>query len=104
MIRPRKTLRRGEPTKAEKQAAREHCYTRAGGMCQLQLVSECWGFAPLDSYSGDPMTHGHLSHEKSKRRFGWQESDTNRHLWGCPVCHSAQHNGVKPCPPKRGAA
>jgi hypothetical protein len=103
MIRPRKTLRRGEPTPAEKQAARELCFQRAGGMCQLQLVSECWGFAPLDSYSGDPMTHGHLSHRKGKRVHGWMESEVTGqvHDWSCPPCHQASHNaGGKPVPAK----
>jgi hypothetical protein len=69
----------------------------------LQLVQECWGFAPLDSYSGDPMTHGHLSHRKAKRRYGWMENPEigQVHDWSCPVCHQASHNaGGKPCPPK----
>ena len=94
MIGPRKTLRRGEPTKADKQAARLHCFTRAEGRCELALVAECWGYAPLDSYSGDPMTHGHLCHLKSKRRFGWFESEDTgqQHFFGCPPCHAASHN------------
>lgn len=96
----RKTLRRNEPTPAEKQQARIHCYERAGGMCELQLVSECWGFAQLDGDPGDPMTHGHLSHERSKRVHGWMESATNKHRWSCPVCHDFEHNGGKPCPKK----
>lgn len=96
----RPTLRRGEPSPAEKQAARVIAYSRANGMCQLHLVAECWGYAPLDSYSGDPMTHGHLAHERSKRTYGWMESETNRHYWSCPICHAFQHAGGKPCPPK----
>lgn len=101
----RSKLRRDEPTKAEKQAAREFCFNRAGGMCELQLCAECWGYAPLDSYSGDPMTHGHLAHRKAKRRFGWMESkETGQvHDWSCPPCHQAQHNADgKPCPSKSG--
>jgi hypothetical protein len=102
MIRPRRTLRRNEPSKAEKQAARELCFQRAGGMCQLQLVQECWGFAPLDSYSGDPMTHGHLSHRRNKSVYGWQENDEKGqfHDWSCPPCHITGKHNPKPCPPK----
>jgi hypothetical protein len=97
----RKSLRRGEPTPAEKQAAREACFYRAEGRCELQLCAECWGYAPLDGDRGDPMTHGHLAHERSKRVHGWMESETQKHIWSCPCCHSASHNaGGKPCPPK----
>lgn len=92
----RPTLRRGEPTPAEKKSARERCFNRAGGMCELQLVAECWGFAPLDG-DDNPMSHGHLCHEHSKRVYGWMESEKNRHNWGCPPCHAASHNaGGKP--------
>ena len=40
MIRPRSKLRRGEPTPAEKQAARIACRERAGGMCEKEVAGE----------------------------------------------------------------
>jgi hypothetical protein len=94
MIRPRKTLRRGEPSKAEKQELRTLVYARAQGMCQLQLVQECLGYAPLN---GDGVHQGHLVHIKAKRVHGWGMDNL---LWGCWVCHAFQHAGGKPCPPK----
>jgi hypothetical protein len=86
MIRPRKTLRRGEPTPAEKQEARIRCCRRANATCE-----KCERFVPLGM--------GHLHHEHSKRRFGWMESDHQRHIWLCGDCHHDTHN-PKPCPPK----
>lgn len=99
MIRPRTKPRRGEPTKAEKQAAREKVYRRAAGCCQLRLAPDCiHGVLPLDG--PDELSHGHLVHFKSKRRFGWMESDIQQHFWGCWRCHKWMHNGGKPCAKK----
>lgn len=100
-IRP--TLRRGEPTKAEKEAARAVCFSRAKGMCQVSFTHRCPGFVPLQ---GDEFTRGQLAHLKSKRRFGWRESEETgqRHLWACPEGHRLQHQyghqGEKPVPKK----
>ena len=79
MIRPRSKLRRGEPTKEEKQAARVGCRSRAAGRCE-----DC----------GRPtlLSVGHLHHMHGKRRFGWQESEIQTHRWLCPACHHARHN------------
>ena len=38
MIRPRNTLRRGEPTEAEKQECRVKARTRVKGMCEYHLL------------------------------------------------------------------
>lgn len=86
-IKPRRsTLRRGEPTKAEKEAARVHCWFRAHGCCE-----ECGKITPLEI--------GHLHHEHSKRRFGWMESESQRHVWLCQEDHAKIHNaGGHPCP------
>lgn len=86
MIRPRTKLRRGEPTKAEKQMARVMCCERAGEACE---GCGCW--LPIDV--------GHLHHDHAKRRFGWMESDSQRHKWMCHDCHHDTHN-PKVCPPK----
>ena len=85
-IRPRKTLRRGEPTESEKQEARVKCCSRARERCQ-----KCDVFLPIE--------RGHLHHEHSKRRFGWMESDHQRHVWLCGDCHHDTHC-PKPWPPK----
>jgi len=93
MIRLRKTLRRGEPTKEEKQAARIACRERAEGMCELGCSPKCLGGPlPLD---GDLFQRGHLAHLHSKRRFGWMENEAQRHRWACYWCHSWEHSGGK---------
>lgn len=98
MIRPRKKLRRGEPTPEEKAAARIHCRERAHAMCESGESPRCLvGPLPLD---GDVFTRGHLAHLHGKRRFGWMESDIQKHRWFCYFCHSYEHAGKKPCPPK----
>lgn len=85
----RKELRRGEPTSDEKEAARVIAFSRAKGMCQLKRPG-CLGYAPLNDI--DDMGHqGQLVHRFGKRRFGWRESDTNEHLWGCFSCHEHVH-------------
>jgi hypothetical protein len=86
MIRPRSKLRRGEPTKQEKQDARVLCCERAGEVCE-----GCGRYLPV--------WVGQLHHEHSKRRFGWMESETQRHLWLCARCHHETHN-PKACPAK----
>jgi hypothetical protein len=94
----RSTLRRGEPSAAEKKELREFAFHRAGGVCQLQLVQECAGYAPLE---GSEFVRGQLVHKLSKRRFGWRESEDTgqKHYWGCIWCHTFSHN-PKPCPKK----
>ncbi len=88
MIRPRKTLRRGEPTTAEKQGARVACFERAQGLCHW-----CGRYVALE--------YGQLCHLKAKRRFGWMESEEQKHLWGCAKCHARSHNcNGKPVPSK----
>ncbi len=97
--------RRGEPTNEEKQAARVICYSRANGLCQLHVNDQCLGYAPLNAQDDDEH-QGQLCHLKSKRRFGWFESEQTgqRHLWGCVNCHRISHcygkSGIKPCPNK----
>lgn len=81
--RKRPTLRRGEPSREEKAAARVKCRTRARGCCEV-----CGKLTPLG--------FGHLHHEHGKRRFGWMESDQQRHVWLCPACHAWLHSGGKP--------
>ena len=98
MIRPRSKLRRGEPTKQEKQDARVACCERAGEVCE-----GCGRYLPvwveqLDHEHSNRM-FGQLHHEHSKRRFGWMESETQRHLWLCARCHHETHN-PKACPTK----
>lgn len=78
MIRPRSNLRRGEPSKQEKQEARIACHDRAGGICE-----DCGRWLPLEL--------GHLHHKHSKRRFGWLESNNQRHIWLCARCHHDRH-------------
>lgn len=79
MIRPRKTLRRNEPTPAEKQDARVVCCDRALGLCEY-----CMAWTPVE--------WGHLHHEHGKRRYGWMESELQRHVWLCAKCHHDTHN------------
>jgi len=80
--------RRGEPTPAEKQAARIACFTKAHGLCHW-----CGRHVSLE--------YGQLCHLKAKRRFGWVESEEQQHLWGCAECHSRSHNcDGKPVPSK----
>jgi hypothetical protein len=97
----RSTLRRGEPTKTDKEAARIACYNRVEGMCELKISSKCMKYAPLNHPS--PFVRGQLCHKLAKRRFGWMESEQTgqRHIWGCNECHQASHNANgKPCPAK----
>lgn len=101
-MKPRATLRRNEPTRADKQAARITCYSRARAFCQLHLSPKCLvGPLPFD---GPVMARAHLCHTKSKRRYGWMESDVQKHLLSCFFCHiEAQHNaGGKPVKQKSG--
>jgi hypothetical protein len=92
MIRPRSKLRRGEPSKEEKEDARLRCYGRALGICEA-----CGRYAPLNS--DDDFVRGNLAHAKSKRRFGWYEDPATgqRHIWMHGECHMKSHNaGRKP--------
>lgn len=99
MIRPRKTLRRGEPTPAEKQEARVRCRERTDGMCESRESPRCLhGPLPLD---GDVFQRGHLAHLHGKRRFGWFESEVQKHRWFCYWCHKWEHDGGNPVPAKQ---
>lgn len=97
----RRTLRRGEPTPLQKAADRLTAFERAKGFCQIRRPG-CLGWVPLDG--PDEFSHGHLAHEKAKRRFGWRESATNGHKWSCWKCHGLDHaygaGNDKPCPKK----
>ena len=101
MIRRRPTLRRGELTKAEKEAERDRVYERCGGRCELNLVPQCWkGVIPKN---GDtPWDHWHLVHYHSKRPAFWSEAQGNILLGGCPACHlEGMHRlGLKPVLPR----
>lgn len=97
----RKTLRRGEPSAAEKQATRIAVRERAHGICEAQVHPECSGqrILPLD---GDLWNRGHLAHGRGKARFGWRESDQQWLTWQCAKCHliGEHQQGIKlerPC-------
>jgi hypothetical protein len=96
MIRPRKTLRRGEPSKAEKETTRIAVRDRAHCICESQTHPECSGqrILPLD---GDLWRRGHLAHGRGKARFGWRESEEQWLSWCCSPCHliSEHQQGVK---------
>ena len=96
MIRRRKTLRKGQPTPAEKQATRIAVRNRANGICEAQTDINCWhqGILPID---GDPWNRGHLAHGRGKARFGWRESEEQWLSWLCPACHliSEHQQGIK---------
>ena len=96
----RPTLRRGEPSKAEKEAARAFCCARAQSRCEIPFPHPCPGYVPLE--------YGQLAHFKAKRRWGWMESEHQRHLWACEVGHRLQHaygwSGIKPVPAKSPTA
>lgn len=106
MIRPRRTLRRGEPSKAEKEQARIDCRKRAGACCEMLKITgsaspECRGQRVLPLL-GNLLVRGHLHHLLPKGVYGWRESEETgqRHIWACPPCHRYVHDGGKPCPPK----
>lgn len=86
-IKPRKTLRKGQPTPAEKQATRVAVRDRANGICEAQTHPQCSGqrILPLD---GDLFHRGHLAHGRGKARFGWRESEKQYLTWQCYFCHS----------------
>jgi len=109
-MKPRKAIprvrskpRRGQPTKAEKEAERDRVYARCGGQCELRDESgqplhrdHTRGILPPSG--DDPRYHWHLVHLHSKRRFGWTEAAGNTLLGGCYACHIlAMHTqGKKP--------
>jgi hypothetical protein len=99
-------LRRGEPTPAEKEAARLTCYARAQGFCQMEKHHpRCTHYVPLN---GNEFQRGQLAHLKAKRRFGWWESEETgqKWLWASPWCHGLSHqygpSRTKPVPAKDG--
>jgi len=108
VIRPRKSLRRGELTPSEKEAERNRVYERCGGRCELRgedglpLDPGHWkGVIPKD---GDtPWDHWNLVHLHSKRPAFWSESQGNVLLGGCPACHleGMHRKGLKPVVQKR---
>jgi hypothetical protein len=101
-IKPRKTLRKGQPTKAEKQATRIAVRNRAHGVCEAQVHPQCSGQAIL-SLDGDLWQRGHLAHGRGKARFGWRESSEQWLTWQCPFCHliSEHQQGIKIPRPNR---
>lgn len=101
----RKSLRRGELTKREKEAIRRLVYGECGGQCELKLAPECkQGMLP---YEGEtPWDHWHLVHKRNKRMWGWGRQNV---CGGCHFCHlvvlhSYGKDGKKPCPAKVRAA
>jgi hypothetical protein len=114
-MKPRKAIpkrrakpRRGQPTKAEKEAERDRVYLRCGGQCELRgedgqsLSLFHWnGIIPKNGET--PWDHWHLVHLHSKRRFGWTEEQGNTLLGGCPACHleGMHQNGLNPVVPER---
>lgn len=102
MIRPRKTPRRGEPSREEKTATRIAVRDRAHGICEAQTSPECSGgrILPLE---GDLWHRGHLAHGRGKARFGFRESEQNWLTWQCAACHliSEHTQGIKMERPER---
>lgn len=97
----RLTLRRGEPTPAEKAAIRERVRDDAGGKCELRLHELCCGDRELP-LEGSIYDRGHLVHPKSRRVHPWKQKGMR---WGCYWCHlivlhTYGKDGKKPCPPK----
>jgi hypothetical protein len=76
-------VRRGQPTKAEKDLVRNGAYLRAEGGCELDRHLHCCGgkFWPL---TGELLNRGHLAHLRNKRMWGWDEQNV---CWGCPHGH-----------------
>ena len=101
-IKPRKTLRRGEPTPIEKAAIRTAVRDRAHGICEAQVHPECSGQRILPP-DGDLWRRGHLAHGRGKARFGWRESVEQWLTWQCAKCHliSEHQQGVKMDRPDR---
>lgn len=95
-INPRNTLRRGEPSKDEKEATRIAVRNRAYGLCEAQVHPECSGqrILPLN---GDLWRRGHLAHGRGKARWGWRESAEQWLTWQCSNCHliSEHQQGIK---------
>jgi hypothetical protein len=78
-------VRRGQPTKSEKEAIRLAVYERAEGKCELRLHRECSREAVLP-YEGDVLFRAHLVHIKSRGSGGkWTMVNC---LLGCASCHS----------------
>lgn len=89
--RVRKTLRRNEPSPAEKKRAREFCCARANSRCEMPFPHPCPGIVYLESEYAN--LRGQLAHFRNKRTYGWMESEETgqRHLWSCPTGHRLQH-------------
>ncbi len=75
-------------------SVRRSCYERACGCCEI-----CGEFAPLD---GHELFQGN-AHHRLFRSHGGQD-DLDNMQWLCPGCHRGIHDGLKPCPSKRGEA
>ncbi len=95
----RKTLRRGELTKDEKDLVRLMVAERAEYCCELKLLPECIrGRLPFSGVT--PWDHGHLVHLRSIGAGGeWSMSNCR---WGCHVCHLVGLHNPKSVPPKIG--
>lgn len=87
MLKRHKTLRRGELTRAEKEAVRRLVFERAGGMCELRLDDSCQ-IGPLP-WSGPLRVRGHLVHLRNKRMWGWGLENV---CLGCARCHLDLHH------------
>lgn len=95
----RPTLRRGELTPEEKQAARVKVHGICGGKCELRLHEKCSRnrVLPLE---GDLFERFHLVHDGAKRRFGWPTEGPRRMRGGCYWCHiEAVHTKGMKIPP-----
>lgn len=100
-------VRRGQPTKAEKEAERDRVYERCGGRCELRGEDGM----PLhpEHISGvlpsqwSVFERWHLVHLHAKRRFGWTEAAGNTLLGGCYFCHivASHQQGRMIIPPNR---
>lgn len=90
--------RRGQPTKAEKEAIRNAQYAESGGRCDMGISPKhVWGVLPP---TGSIYERWHLVHIKAKRVYGWGKENL---CGGCYWCHiDHMHQGGKPCPPKAG--
>lgn len=87
--------RRGELTKAEKEALRIAVYIRDRGKCQLRLHKQCSADRELP-YDGELLFRAHLVHLKSRGAGGKWTMDNM--VIGCAACHSGSMHteGRKP--------
>lgn len=91
MLKRRKTLRRGEPSKREKEAIRRIVFERDNYRCCECEARVIWESGYWES--------GHLAHIKSRGAGGKWILDNLRTL--CMRCHMAEHNGGYRVVPRR---